>query len=119
MAAKKSPATRLDAAHASLRDIDKKLAQVDAAKVAALLDDDDQRAATLEAAAENLRRLQTVGREKIQLLEVECDRAENERREKEKDTKISRLEATLAERDKAGAELQELVGKAEAAFRRM
>src|SRR5262249_37534770 len=31
----------------------------------------------------------------------------------------ARLEATLAERDKAGAELQELVGKAEAAFRRL
>src|SRR5262249_12929807 len=68
---------------------------------------------------EELRRLQTVGREKIRLLEVERDRAENDRRDKEKETKIARLEATLAERDKAGAELQELVGKAEAAFRRL
>ena len=118
MAAKKSPANRLAAAHASLRDTEKKLAEVDAAKVTALLADDDEAAAQLEAKAEELRRLQTVGREKIRLLEVERDRAENERRDKEKETKIARLEATLADRDKAGAELQELAAKLEAAFRR-
>src|SRR5262245_39322781 len=85
MAARKSPATRLEAAHAAVREIDKKLAQVDAAKVTALLADDDQGAAQLEAKAEELRRLQTVGREKIRLLEVECERAENERRDREKE----------------------------------
>src|SRR5262249_50675851 len=119
MAAKKSPATRLEAAHSSLRDIDRKLAQVDAAKVSALLADDDEAAAGLEAKAEELRRLQTVGREKIRLLEGERDRAENERREKEKETKVARLEATLAGRDAAGAELQTKIREAEKLFRQI
>src|SRR5262249_15573499 len=56
---------------------------------------------------------------KIRLLEVERDRAENERREAEKQSKIKRLEATLAERDKVGVELQAGITQADRLVRRM
>ena len=45
MGGKKTSATRLDAAHASLRETNKKLAAIDAAKIDALLADRDEQAA--------------------------------------------------------------------------
>ena len=119
MAAKKAAATRLDAAHAALRETNKKLAAIDAAKVDALLADRDEQAAECEAKAQDLRRLASVQNEKIRLLQAEAEKAANAYRERERLAEIVRNETTLAERDKLGAELQAVITKADSLFRRM
>jgi hypothetical protein len=119
MAGKKSASTRLEAAHAALRETNKKIAALDAAKVDALLADRDNQAAACEAKAGELRRLASVQNEKIRLLHAEAEKAANEYRNRERLAEIERNERTLAERDQVGAELQAVITKADELFRKM
>jgi hypothetical protein len=119
MAGKKAAATRLEAAHAALRETNKKIATLDAAKVDALLADRDDQAAQCEAKAAELRRLASVQNEKIRLLQAEAEKQAAEYRAKERLAEIQRNEGTLAERDKVGAELQAVITQADNLFRRL
>jgi ABC transporter substrate binding protein len=118
MAGKKAAATRLEVAHAALGETNKKIAALDVAKVDALLADRDDQAAACEAKAQELKRLASVQNEKIRLLQAEAEKAATEYREKERLAEIVRNEATLAERDKVGAELQAVITQADELFRR-
>jgi len=118
--AHKSAATSLELARKALEDIGAKVDELARKREDRLLAGDD--AATIRAldnemdALEHARRTEV---DRIKLLDRKAQQEEAERRVREKEGLIKRLESKLAERDKAGAELQEFVAKAEVAFRRM
>jgi hypothetical protein len=119
MAGKKAAANRLEIAQAALEDCKQKCAELEGKRREALLADNDAQAARLGTAIEEQRRLADVHRDKIALLEQEAAREARERQVRERRGLIERIEAKLAERDKAGAELVEAIKAADAAFIKM
>jgi hypothetical protein len=117
--AKPTAQNRLALTQAELEATNRQLAELEGKRNAALLKDDDQTAAKLLGEIERLQRLARGHRDKIKLLTAEAEREAVERRVKEKSALISRIERKLAERDQAGAELSDLVTKADGAFRRL
>jgi hypothetical protein len=102
MAGKKAAANRLEIAQAALEDCKQKCAELEGKRREALLADNDAQAARLGTAIEEQRRLADVHRDKIALLEQEAAREARERQVRERRGLIERIEAKLAERDKAG-----------------
>ena len=116
---KPSPANRLVAAQKQLAEATVKIGALEAKRNYALLKDRDTEAVAIDAELEQQRALVRAYRDKVQLLEVAAANAETDRRVRERLGLIERIEKRLAERDAAGADLQDLVAKAEAAFRRL
>src|SRR5262245_52940379 len=117
--ARKRAVSRLEQARADHAEAERKISKLEAARADALLADRDADAARLDAELETLRRLARGFRDKISLLEAEAEREENDRRVREREGLIRRLEIRLAERDETGRELQAKIGECEALFRRM
>jgi hypothetical protein len=117
--AKPTISNRLEVARAELAATNRQIAEIEAERNKALLADDDRTAVKLAGQADELRRLAHGHEDKIKLLEVEAEREANERRVREKEGLILRIEKKLAERDAAAAELQAAIEAADRAFRKM
>src|SRR5262245_15396323 len=115
----KAAINRLQATETALADATRQLADLEAARNKALLKDDDEAADKLLAKIEQQRRLVRGCQDKIALLKAEAEREENERRVREKEGLIKRIEAKLAQRDAAAVELADAITKLDAVFRRL
>jgi hypothetical protein len=118
MSRPKSATNRLEAARADHAATSSKLNELESARTAALLADQDGEAANLAAEIEQHRRLLQGFHDKINLLQEQVEKEAQARRAKQA-ALIERIEKILAERDAAGADLVEAIKKADAAFRKM
>jgi hypothetical protein len=114
-----SAAARLDVARTDHAAASSKLNELEAARHAALLADQDSEAANLAAEIEQQRRLLRGFQDKAKLLQEEVQKEEQARRTKEREELIVRIEKKFADRDAAAAELSDAIRKADAAFRKM
>jgi hypothetical protein len=119
MSRPRSATNRLEQARADHASANAKLNELETARAAALLADEDGKAVALDAEIEQQQRLVRGFHDKIGLLEGEAAKEANERRVREHAALIGRIEKKLAERDAAGAELADAIKKADQAFRRM
>jgi hypothetical protein len=115
----KSATTRLEQAQADHASAISKLNELETARATALLADDGTKAAHLDGEIEQQRRLVRRFNDTINLLQSAAAEEERQRKVKERQGLIDRIEVKLQLRDRAGAELAEAVAKADAAFRRM
>jgi hypothetical protein len=111
--------TRLEQARAAHAFGAKRTAKLEDARIAALLADDDAKAAKLDAELEAQRRLLRGHRDKIKLLEVEAEHEAAERRVREHEGLVQRFAKKLADADALAAELQADVALVEKKFRRI
>jgi hypothetical protein len=102
---KGSSAARLDVARADHAAASSKLNELETARCAALLADQDSEAANLAVEIEQYRRLLRGFHDKIKLLEEEGEKEAQARREKERAALIERIEAKLEQRDEAMKEM--------------
>jgi hypothetical protein len=119
LARSKTPTGRLEQATADHASATAKLNELETARATALLADDDTKAARLDGEIEQQRRLMRGFGDKINLLQEAAAEEERQRKVKERQGLIDRIEVKLQLRDRAGAELAEAVAKADAAFRKM
>jgi hypothetical protein len=109
----------LQRAQASLAATDAELSALLAARAEALAADDDVRAMELDGEIAAKERLRKVQLDKVGLRQAEAERAATEQRAAQKAETIAGIEALLAQRDEAGAELAAHIGDADRAFVRM
>jgi hypothetical protein len=108
--ARKEPAPtsatdRLDAARGDHTAASSKLNELETARATALLADEDDRAAALDAQIEQQKRLVRVFHDKINLLQEQAAAEEQARRAQEKAALIERIEAKIEKRDAAMQEV--------------
>jgi hypothetical protein len=118
MAKPKTAAGRLEAARAALATTNKQLAEVEAARTAAILGEDDATARELDAAREELQREARIQGDRVVLLEAQARDEDAARRTREREGSIRRAEAKFAERDAALGRLGALVAQLEKEFRK-
>jgi hypothetical protein len=92
---------RIDAAQAALGEANRELAELTEKRNAALLKDDNAAAIELGVGIANLKLAARAHEDKIALLREQAAREEQARREKERETQIGKIEATIEQRDKA------------------
>jgi hypothetical protein len=92
MGRRPAAATRLDAARAAHADAERRIGQLEDARIAALLADNDAKAAKLDAELENQRRLARGFRDKAKLIELEAKREEAAERVRRHESHIKRVE---------------------------
>jgi hypothetical protein len=114
-----APETPLSKARSALAETDAELARLAAERDGALLRDDDAEAVRLDGEVEKLQRLRRAHVDKVALREREAERAAAEQRTAAKAETIAGIEALLAERDAAGAELAASIEAADKAFVRL
>jgi hypothetical protein len=124
VAARKQPASpsaasRIEVAQAALEESNRKLVQLHEQRNAALLRDDNGAAVQFGIELANLRLAARAEEDKIGLLKAEAAREEQERKDKEREAQIGKIEKLLAARDSAGKELADAVAAADRAFRRL
>src|SRR6516165_3848638 len=101
----KSATSRLEQARADHTAASTKLNELEAARASALLADDDDKAAHLDAEIEAQRRLVRGFGDKIELLRQRAADEEQARKVREKADLIGRVEQLLAKRDAAAGKL--------------
>jgi hypothetical protein len=109
----------LDATRTAVVEINDRLAALDRKRKAALLAGDDRVIDALDAEIDLAKKQAARHEERITLLKEQAQREEAEAAVKRKLDLIRRIEGKLAERDAAGAELQEVLGQADKLFRRV
>jgi hypothetical protein len=114
-----SAASRIEAAQAALEETNRKLAELNEQRNAALLRDDNGAAVAFGIELANLRLAARADEDKIGLLREAAAREEQARRAKEKEALIGKIEKLLAGRDAAGRELADAVAAADRAFRKL
>jgi hypothetical protein len=119
MSRPKSATGRLEAAQAALEETTRKLAELRAKRDAALLADDDATAIALGAELDGLTQAARAYEDKARLLRDAAQREAADRRVREREGLIKRIESKLAARDQAGAELADAIKRADAAFRKL
>jgi hypothetical protein len=115
----KSATNRLEQARADHAAATSKLQELETARAAALLADDDDKAAHLDAEIEQQRRLARGFHDKIGLLQQRAADEEQARKVKEKAELIGRVEQLLAKRDAAAGKLAAGIKQSDDAFREM
>jgi hypothetical protein len=117
---RKSTKESLDKARAALAESTAKLEELGNRRNTALLSsDDDAQVLALDKQIEELRRTAKSQNDRIGLLEQQHAQEEAERQAHRKAELIDRVEAKLAERDAAGAELQATIAQADELFRKV
>ena len=115
----KSATSRLEQARADHTAASTKLNELEAARASALLADDDDKAAHLDAEIEAQRRLVRGFGDKIELLRQRAADEEQARKVREKADLIGRVEQLLAKRDAAAGKLAAGIKQSDDAFREM
>jgi len=116
---KKNAAGALERARAALAETSKQIHKLETTRNELLLADQDAKAAALDQQIEEQRRLERGHRDKVALLEKEAEREAAERRAKDKQELIARIEKKLSERDAAGARAVAAIKELDAAYRTM
>jgi hypothetical protein len=114
-----SAADRLKAAQAALEEVNRKLAELNEKRNAALLADDNAAAIDFGIETANLKLSARAYEDKIRLLQQAAAEQERSRREREREGVIKRIEDKLEQRNQAGAELADAVAAADRAFRKL
>jgi hypothetical protein len=112
-------ATRLEAARTAQADTVKRIADVDAARAKAILDEDDVGARKLDAQLEELRRDARIGADRIKLLEEQARQEEVEAVLKRRKDHVARFTKKLSDADQVADELQACIEQADRLFRRL
>jgi hypothetical protein len=115
----KKAATILAEAQQELLDTNAKLSDTGRRRDQLLLANDAAGLDAVEVELANLQKASVRQADRIRLLEAEAERETNERRVKERQGLIGRIEENLAERDAAGRRLQNTLSKAEREFREL
>jgi hypothetical protein len=110
---------KLATAQAAIEEANRKLAELNARRNEYLLEDNDTEAIRLQGQIDTLTLEVRARRDKAQLLAESVREEERERRAKEREGQIERIEKKLAERDSAGIELADAVAAADRAFRKL
>jgi hypothetical protein len=115
----KKAATILAEAQQELLNTNAKLSDTGRRRDQLLLANDATGLDAVEVELTNLQKAAVRQADRIRLLEAEAERETNERRVKERQGLIGRIEENLAERDAAGRRLQNTLSKAEREFREL
>jgi hypothetical protein len=111
--------TRLEQVRAAQADAERRIGQLEDARIAALLADDDAKAAKLDVELENQRRLARGHRDKGKLLELEAENEAAARRMREHEGLVQRFAKKLSDADMIAVELQADVALVEKKFRKI
>ncbi len=117
-ASRKTVTENLDVARAALAETNAKLQETSQQRNVALLADDDAKVLAIDKQIEELRRIARTHHDRVALLEEQAAQEAAERQARRKAEQIERVEAKLAERDAAGAELADAISKADELFRK-
>jgi hypothetical protein len=115
----KKAATMLAEAQTELVETNAKLSDTGRRRDQLLLANDATGLDAIEVELANLQKASVRQADRIRLLEAEAERETNERRVKERQGLIGRIEENLVERDAAGRRLQNTLSKAEREFREL
>jgi hypothetical protein len=110
---------RLEAATSALADVNRRISELTEQRNAALLKDDDATAIRLGSEIDALHQAAKAHEDKIKLLRAAAEQELAERRAREREGLITRIEDKLAARDAVGRELQDAVAAADRAFRKL
>jgi hypothetical protein len=105
MSRSKSATGRLEAATAAVEEATRKLAELNVRRNEHLLRDSNVEAIRLQVQIDALNQEVRAHRDKIELLKAEVEREANEKRIREREGQIKRIEFKIAERDKAMEEV--------------
>jgi hypothetical protein len=120
MVRKPDPAAALTVARATLQEIETRSATLASKRRERLLDGENADAiAVIDADLSKLQHKAKTERDRIALLEAEAEKQAGEKRAKEREGLIARIEKKLADRDAAGAELQAAITQCDKAFRKI
>jgi hypothetical protein len=117
--ASSSATDRLEAATGALADVNRRISEAVEKRNQCLLKDDDQEAIRLGAEIDALHQAAKAHEDKIRLLRAAAEQEAAERRAREREGLIVRIEDKLAARDAVGRELQDAVAAADKAFRKL
>jgi hypothetical protein len=112
-------ASRIEIAQAALEETNRRLAELNEKRGVALLKDDDLTAIRLGGEIDALQQAVKTHEDKIRLLKGAAEKEATERRVREREDVIKRIEKKLSERDAAGKELADAVAAADQAYRKL
>jgi hypothetical protein len=115
----KTATGRLESATAALADTNRRISETVEKRNAALLKDHDQEAIRLGGEIDALHQTAKAHEDKIRLLRAAAAEEERERKAREREGLINRIEVKLQLRDRHGAELATAVAAADKAFRKL
>jgi hypothetical protein len=114
-----SASDRLASAQAALADVNRRISELVEQRGKLLLDDNDSEAIRLGSEIDALHQAAKAHEDKIRLLRAAAEQEAAERRAREREGLVTRIEDKLAARDAVGRELQDAVAAADRAFRKL
>ena len=116
---KKRAETRLADARAAQAETVGRIAEVEAARAKAILDEDDAAARKLDAQLEELRRDSRIGADRVRLLEQQAKDEEQAAVLQRRNAHVARFTKKLSDADQVADELQATIEQADKLFRKL